>query len=406
MSTTTKWILGIAAFSIIGFLSTYIISNRTIVYDSSIEQTENVIKEDEEEKESFFEKITSDKETEEPQLEKKEIDHIKTPEHVRAVYISSWVAGGTKTIAPIIKLIDTTELNAIVIDVKDSTGKISFPIDNKNVSKYGASENRIRDIETLIETLHNKNIYVIGRISVFQDPHLAKLHPELSLKSKTTGEPWKDRKGLSFLDPTNKEVQQYIVDIAQSTYELGFDEVNFDYIRYPSDGNIKDIDYNIEAGSNRADNIEKFFKYLNAELKKNPDIIMSADLFGLTTEVRDDLGIGQVWEKALPYFDYLSPMVYPSHYSSAQSGFKNSSEHPYEIVNKALIAAVKKTTNANEDIEKIRPWLQDFDLGSTYTKDKVRAQMKAVYDNKLDSWMLWDPRNKYTPEALLLEVNE
>jgi hypothetical protein len=118
------------------------------------------------------------------------------------------------------------------------------------------------------------------------------------------------------------------------------------------------------------------------------------------------MGIGQVWEKALPYFDYLAPMVYPSHYPSGQDGFKNPADHPYEIINKALSGAVKKTNAAGQDVHKIRPWLQDFNLGANYTGDMIRLEMKAVYDNGLNSWMLWDPRNKYTPSALDLEIKQ
>ena len=119
------------------------------------------------------------------------------------------------------------------------------------------------------------------------------------------------------------------------------------------------------------------------------------------------MGIGQVWEKALPHFDFLSPMIYPSHYPSGHAGYKNPADHPYEIISQALAGAIKKTKAVpGQDIEKIRPWLQDFNLGATYTKEMVRSQIKATYDNGLDSWMLWDPRNKYTPSALELEIKQ
>ena len=251
--------------------------------------------------------------------------------------------------------------------------------------------------------LHKKNIYIIGRVSVFQDPYMTKKHPDWSVTKKSDGTVWKDRKGLSFLDPAKKEVHDYIVSIAKGAYEEGFDEINFDYIRYPSDGNMKDINYHLKEGESRGDNIEKFFKYLSTEVKKEKNIPMSADLFGLTTEATDDMGIGQVWEKALPYFDFLCPMVYPSHYPAGHAGYKNPSNYPYEVINRALISAVKKTEKVGADKSKIRPWLQDFDLGAVYTKEMVQAQIKAVYDNGLTSWMLWDPANKYTPSALKLE---
>ena len=331
------------------------------------------------------------------------VTHVSTPKQVKAVYISAWVAGSPKFRDSIIKIIDETEINAIVIDVKDSTGRVSFEMPNSLIKDSGSVEKRIANIRSLTDTLHKKNIYIIGRISVFQDPYMTKKNPSWSITKKSDGTVWKDRKGLSFLDPAKKEVHDYIVAIGKGAYDEGFDELNFDYIRYPSDGNMKDINYHLKEGETRSDNIEKFFKYLSLEIKKDANIPMSADLFGLTTEVNDDMGIGQVWEKALPYFDYLSPMVYPSHYPAGHAGYKNPSNYPYEVINRALASAVKKTTAAGFDISKIRPWLQDFDLGAVYTKEMVRAQIKAVYDNGLTSWMLWDPSNKYTPQALELE---
>lgn len=334
------------------------------------------------------------------------VTHVATPKIVKAIYSSAWVAGSPKYRDPLIKIIDETEINSIVIDVKDSTGRISFMTSNDELNKMGSVENRIRDVRALTNLLHQKNIYVIGRVAVFQDPYMTKAKPAWAITKKSDGTVWKDRKGLSFLDPANKEVWKYAVDIARAAYADGFDEINFDYIRYPSDGNIKDINYHLVNGATRSDNIESFFKYLSEEVKKGSDVKTSADLFGLTTEVNDDMGIGQVWEKALPHFDYLAPMIYPSHYPAGSGGFKNPADHPYEIISNALSRGIQKTKAVvpAQDIQKIRPWLQDFDLGATYTKEMVRAQIKAVNDAGIDSWMLWNPSNRYTPSALELEI--
>lgn len=334
------------------------------------------------------------------------VTHISTPKAVKAVYISAWVAGSPKYRDTIIKMIDDTELNAIVIDVKDSTGRVSFDMPVPDVQKEGSIEKRISNIRELTNMLHKKNIYIIGRISVFQDPYMTKKHEDWSVTKKSDGTVWKDRKGLSFLDPAKKEVHDYIISIAKGAYEEGFDELNFDYIRYPSDGNMKDINYHLATGETRADNIEKFFKYLSTEMKKDKNIPLSADLFGLTTEATDDMGIGQVWEKAFPYFDFLCPMVYPSHYPAGHAGYKNPAMYPYEVINRALLGAIKKTDKIQGDKNKIRAWLQDFDMGTTYTKELVQKEIKAVYDNGLTSWMLWDPANKYTPSALELELKQ
>ncbi len=404
-SNLKKFIVWILVFIIIGGIIYYIIPLvfSSIKYDNTkvIDINNNELKD--------ISKIIS------PQIEIKTepivaveqlpVTHIETPKVVKALYISSWVAGSPKFRDSVIKIIDETEINAIVIDVKDSTGRISFKINDPELIKIGAAENRISNVRALTALLHKKNIYVIGRISVFQDPYLAKHKPEWAITRKSDGLIWKDRKGLSFLDPARVEVHNYIINIAKHSYEEGFDELNFDYIRYPSDGDMKDINYHLKEGETRSANIEKFFVHLNTEMKKDINIPISADLFGLTTEAQDDMGIGQLWVKTVPHFDFVSPMVYPSHYPSGTLGYKNPALYPYEVIDHALESAVIRTKAINEDILKIRPWLQDFDLGATYTKEMVRAQMKATYDNGLTSWMLWDPSNKYTPSALLLEKN-
>ena len=334
------------------------------------------------------------------------VTHIDTPAELKSVYISSWVAGSAKFRDKVIKLIDDTELNAIVIDVKDSTGRVSFEMADPNLQKFGSIEKRIANVRELTDMLHKKHIYIIGRVAVFQDPYMTNKMPSWAVTKKSDGSVWKDHKGLSFLDPAKKEVADYVSMVAKDAYDEGFDEINFDYIRYPSDGDMKDINYHLKDGETRADNIEKFFKNLSTSMKADKNIPISADLFGLTTEATDDMGIGQVWEKALPYFDYLCPMVYPSHYPPGQMGFKNPSLHPYEIINKALQGAINKTYKVGADKNKIRPWLQDFDLGTVYTKELIQLEMKAVYDNGLKSWMLWDPANTYTPSALKLQATQ
>lgn len=332
--------------------------------------------------------------------------HISTPDSVRAIYMSAWVAGSAKPRERLISMVDTTELNSIVIDVKDSTGRVSFYTDNPLINSLGSSEKRIANPEALIKELHSKNIYIIGRISVFQDPYLSNKKPEWSITKKSDPNvPWKDRKGLSFLDPANKDVWDYTIAVAKTAYDMGFDEINFDYIRYPSDGNIKDINYKLEEGATRASNLEDFFKYLSANLKKDVNIPISADLFGLTTTAvgADDMGIGQILDKALPHFDFIAPMVYPSHFPNGWNGYKNPAENPYEVIHFTMQKAVEKSVALGFSPNKIRPWLQDFDLGAKYTKDLVRAQIDATNDSGLNSWMLWDPKNLYTPEALELE---
>lgn len=331
--------------------------------------------------------------------------HVPTPESVKAIYMTSWVAGTSSLRNHVINLIDTKEFNSIVIDIKDDTGKVSFSLDGFEVARYESAENRIPDIRGLIQMLHEKDIYVIGRISVFQDPYLTKQRPDLAVKRVSDGEIWKDRKGLAFLDQSSQEVWDYIADLARASYAVGFDEINFDYVRFPSDGNIADIDYGLDEGKSRADVIEEFFSYLAAELE-GEGMVRSADLFGMVTTNSDDLGIGQVLERALPYFDYIAPMVYPSHYPHGFSGYGNPNHYPYEIIHISMSRAASRAAAIGEPISKLRPWLQDFDYGGNYGVAEVQEQIQAVYDSGLNSWMIWDPGNKYTPGAYATETSD
>lgn len=323
--------------------------------------------------------------------------HLETPESVRALYMSAWTASSKTARDKLIHFISNSSLNAVVIDIKDATGRVSFLVDDSVVKDTGSPESKISDVVEFINELHQKNIYVIGRISVFQDPYLTKKYPDWAIQSITHKKPWEDRKGLSFLDPTNKQVWNYITALAIESYQKGFDEINFDYIRFPSDGNMKDIQYPIGSGT-RADMMESFFIYLHEQMVKN-NIPSSADLFGLTMEAVDDMGIGQILEKAVPNFDFIAPMIYPSHYGKGYSGFENPAEHPYQVVTNTMKEGVKRIKLLGFESEKFRPWIQDFDMGTSYGKEKVTDQIKALSDIGITSYMVWDPSNTYTRTA-------
>lgn len=339
---------------------------------------------------------------EEKKKEKFIATHVETPEPLKAIYMSSWVAGTPTFREKLVRLIDETEINAVVIDIKDYTGKISFVVDEKPFNELKSYENRIPDIKDFIARLHDMGIYVVGRISVFQDPHLVAAWPEEAVKKasdKTV--PWKDHKGISWIDAGSQKVWDYTLKLAEISYEYGFDEINFDYIRFPSDGNMRDIYFPHSEGKDKSDTVKSFFEYVNNNL--NDKIVTSADIFGMTTTNTDDLNIGQILEDALLNFDYVAPMVYPSHFPNNWAGILKPAEKPYDVIYKSMGRAVERAEALGVDPLKLRPWLQDFDLGANYTKDLVRDQIKATYDVGLTSWMLWDPKNIYTREALLEE---
>ena len=332
--------------------------------------------------------------------EKEAVGHIKTPDQVRGIYMTSWVASTDSIRRGLVKIAEDTEVNSIIIDIKDYTGKVAFLMKNRKVLEAGSSEDRVKDMKKFLEELHAKNIYVIGRIAVFQDPYLAKVRPDLAVKRKDGVTNWKDYKGALWLDPCSKEVWDYTVAIAREAESIGFDELNFDYIRFPSDGNMKDIKYpHCDATLAKPDLLENFFYNLKKGLN-DLKVPISADLFGMVATNFDDLNIGQVLERTEPYFDYISPMVYPSHYPKSYNGFANPAAKPYEVIKLSMDSAVKRLLAASSSPFKLRPWLQDFDLGADYDAVMIRKEKQAVYDAGLNSWLMWSPSNKYTVEAL------
>ncbi len=344
--------------------------------------------------------------------------YVSTPESVKGIYMTSWTAGTPSLRNALVKLIDETELNAIVIDIKDYSGKIVFPIeDNLKLKTYGSEEVRVKDLQDFVELLHKKQIYVIGRIAVFQDSYFVKHRPDLAVKNLVGSETWKDRKGISWIDPASREYWDYIILLTKQARKIGFDEINFDYIRFPSDGNMHDISYTWSSTTPKDVVLKDFFEYLHNNLISprshlGEDVLalgetsgdgrlkISADLFGMVTTAQDDMGIGQVLENALPYFDYIAPMVYPSHYPPTFEGFAEPEAHPYEVVHFAMQSAVNRTNLASTTPSKLRPWLQDFGLRMDYGPAEVLAQIKATNDVGLSSWILWSASNKYTKGAL------
>ncbi|MEX1087174.1 MAG: putative glycoside hydrolase [Candidatus Paceibacterota bacterium] len=355
------------------------------------------------------------------------VAHVETPDSVRAIYMTTCAASTPSFRQRLTDLLKTTEVNSIVIDIKDYSGGISFPVNDPELKPAQGINCFVPDMKEFIEELHEMGVYVIGRITVFQDPFYARRNPDVAVQ-RGDGSVWTDGKGLSFTDPSARQVWEYTISLSQESYALGFDELNYDYIRFPSDGNMKDIKFPVSGERAKDVVIEEFFAYLfekvnDPEVFPNGSPATSADLFGMVTTNYDHLGIGQVLERAMPYFDYIAPMVYPSHYPNGFNGWANPNHYPYEIIkytmSRGADRAVATTTSIAfsgakrigtstpavyekevYDKDKLRPWLQDFDYGGDYGPDEVRAQIQATYDAGLDSWMLWDPGNYYTREAL------
>ena len=333
------------------------------------------------------------------------------PEFVKGIYVSAAAAGTTKMFARLVDLVDRTEINSMVIDVKDGNGALAFIPTDPTLADHVAKHPSIPDLKAFTAPLREKGIYLIARLFVFQDPAYVALHPEVAVKSKATGGIWRDRKGIPWVDPGHKEAWDYAVKIAREAYAGGFDEVQFDYIRFPSDGAMSDIRYPVfdATKTTKAQNMEAFFKYISDELHGS-GVKLSVDLFGLVMwQHVYDLNIGQRLDIAAKHFDFISPMVYPSHYPRGFEGFPNPADFPYEIVHDNLLRgqplmARLHSENPGVKIATIRPWLQDFDLGADYDAAKVKAQMKAAVDGGASGWILWNARNVYTEEALQAET--
>ena len=353
--------------------------------------------------------------------------HLPEPEHIRAIYMSACAVGTPsyrESLESLIKNSSVPHLNAIVIDVKDFSGGISFPTDNPTLAPFVSNKCGAKDMRSYIAKLHAENIYVIARITTFQDPMYTKAHPDQAVQ-KRGGGVWTDNHGLAFVDVGAKPFWDYIATLGKESYNLGFDELNFDYVRFPSDGPMSLAVYSWDKGKTKSEALESFFQHLSGELKPT-GAKMSADLFGMTTTNEDDLNIGQVLERALPYFDYIDPMVYPSHYPTGFNGYKDVNEHSYDIVHFSLARAVARAIAPTTTVEafdekpiteitasssttppqayekpvfaasKIRPWLQSFDYPVPYTPAMVKEQIKATNGVGLEGWIFWDAANKYT----------
>ncbi len=339
---------------------------------------------------------------------------------VRAIYFTSWSAGVASRMAQATALIKSSELNAVIIDLKDTSGKVAFPTSSPLIKRIGSEQNRIGDFPQLVARFHQEGVYVIGRIAVFQDQHLVSVRSDLAVKD-TAGHVWRDHKGLGWVDPAAREVWEYVAEVAREAAKAGVDELNFDYIRFPSDGALSVIRYPVfdERVESKRQVIRRFFAFL-AEALTPLGKVRSVDLFGLTTVRHDDLGIGQVFEDALLYFDFVCPMVYPSHYAVGFLQYRNPAAYPYEVIRYSLasaldrqmrfaqsVAPITRESLAGDSSEsfstpiklaRLRPWLQAFDLGAPYPPAMIRKEIQAVYDVGLNyGWYLWSPSNVYEP---------
>ena len=328
--------------------------------------------------------------------------------YVKGLYTTYYGLGSEKLRTHVQTLIEETELNALVMDIKGDRGMIPYSSTVQMAVDIGANPRpMIKDWDGWMSWLDERNIYTIARIVVFKDEPLASSHPEWAVTDSETGAIWRDREVLGWVDPTREEVWDYNIALAVEAAQKGFDEIQFDYVRFPTDGAIHQATYSVEnTKENRQAAITGFLAKTREALAPY-DVKLAVDVFGYTTWRQDDMGIGQQIEAMAPYLDVLSPMLYPSTFEDGLPRlpeYKEAIAFPFEIVNKSTQIAVDCMTAVNPQLE-VRPWIQDFPDyffdRRVYTADEIRAQMEGARQAGGRGWLLWDPRVRYTPSALV-----
>lgn len=322
------------------------------------------------------------------------------PFTVKAIYISGDTIATPGKYSGLLDLIDRTELNAVVIDVKaDNSGQVLYASDLPIVQQLGTSSPLITDLGGLLAQLKERGIYRIARLSVFWDQAVTAANPDWALKSKKApGQPWVAGNGTRWANPYNPEVWDYNISIAKEVAQKGFDEVQFDFAYFPSVGDLEDIDYGPQGeGKRRVDAISGFLQKAYSELSPLGTYI-ATNVLAFTPFVSDDMGIGQNFEMLAANNDYICPYLYPSDYPEGFADFQNPAEHPADIVSGTLSRA---TTRLQGSGARLRPWLQDFSgRNVTYDAPKVRAEIDAAEAGGAAGWMLWNFGNTYTEGAL------
>jgi len=319
------------------------------------------------------------------------------PIKVKALYLTFWGASNnSKTLKNILEIIKKTEANAIVVDVKNEYGSTSFLTSFEKANSYGAHKNRTnRNITKFIKIMKENNIYTIARIVTFKDELQASHNQEYAIKKEATGKIWRNSDNMAWVNPFDKRSHNYTIRIAQEAAKVGFDEINFDYIRFPAKAGLKFSRKNTQQ--NRVHTINQFLEEAQKKLKKY-GVFISVDIYGNVLWSKDDNRIGQTLESLSKNADYIAPMLYPSGFASGSFNVKHPASHPYIVIYRSI-----KHIQNRIDTSRIRPWLQyfrDYTRKKEYKKFEIQEQMRATEDIKTNGWMMWSPSSKYHSEYL------
>ncbi|MFV0577049.1 MAG: putative glycoside hydrolase [Fusobacterium ulcerans] len=337
-------------------------------------------------------------------IEKKNYPENKRRE-VRGIYVTSSSASLTKRVDDLIALSKRTKINAFVIDVKEDDGTLLFKM--KAGEKYNPNANKrspIKDIDKFMKKMKDNNIYTIARIVSFKDPTYAKANPDKAIITKSTGKPFTNSDGVIWVSPHDRYLWEYNIAVAKEAALAGFDEIQFDYVRFPASngGKLdKDLDYRNPNKESKPETIQKYLQYARKELEPL-GVYIAADVYGQVGSLPDDMALGQHWESVSNVVDYICPMIYPSHYGKGVYGLPVPDAEPYKTVYRSTQDSMNR--NANIDTPAmIRPWIQAFTARwvkgyITYGPEQIELQVKALKDLGINEYILWSPTNRYRIE--------
>jgi hypothetical protein len=338
----------------------------------------------------------------EPGPTKGPLEIVMRPHVIKAAYLTYFGFGDRGIRGRVVDMLERTELNAVVIDVKGDRGWIIYPTRVEQALAVGAQgPATLREFDGMMADLKARGVYTIARIVTFKDNILATGRPDLAIMDTRTGKPWIDRENLAWVDPFREEVWNYNIAIAKEAIERGFDEVQFDYVRFPTDGKLQAAKYaRPVTKETRLPTIAAFLERARKELGPRGAYV-AADLFGYTAFNENDTDIGQRIEELAPNLDYICPMVYPSGYHVGIPGYRNPVQNSYAVVRESVRLIRKRAAHTPA---RVRPWLQDF---KDYAFDRrifgvteIRDQIRGADEGGGSGWMLWNPRNDYTRAAL------
>ena len=314
---------------------------------------------------------------------------------VRALYANRAAVQSAAKMRRLIAIADTTEINAIVLDMKDEFG-LNFKTANAEWAKNAGNHGSVRNLKALLDTMKAHDILPIARLVVFNDSVTARVHPEWTIRTQEGGT-WRDKTGAAWVNPYQRGAWDYNIGIAEELAKLGFGEIQFDYIRFPEP--YKSLPPQVfpdSKGVSKPDNLAAYLKEAKTRLNAL-GVRSTADIFGLVTTVKGPLEIGQWWEKVAPVTDVVLPMVYPSHYPRGSFGIARPNAEPYKVMKIALdTARVRNEKLGIKTEEHVRPWIQAFSLGQPpYGPEEIRQQKQAIYDAGFDGWVLWSPGSKF-----------